>query len=126
MFGKISNRGRPLSVHERLIYQDYFSQTVLNEARVIEDKVPCWLLKTMAGVVLRNCIYFRKNAYQPNTAVGVELLGHELTHVEQYLHGMNLWKYLWLSRNGYRKNPYEIKAYAKGAKIRADFMRQSF
>ncbi len=124
MFGNRSNLGRPLSTHERLIYQDYFSQMVLNEARIVDGKVPFWLLKTMAGVVLGNYIYFRKNAYQVNTAAGVELLGHELTHVAQYLHGMNLWKYLWLSRNGYRQNPYEIEAYARSAKIRADFMRK--
>lgn len=124
MFGYTSHIGRSLSVHERLIYQDYFSQTVLRDARIVEGEVPFWLLKTMAGIVLRNRIYFRKNAYLPNTAAGVELLGHELTHVAQYLHGMNVCKYLWACRHGYRKNPYEIEAYAKGAKIKADFINQ--
>lgn len=95
---------------------------MLNNARIIEDRVPFWLLKTMAGVVLGHYIYFRKNAYQPNTVMGVELLGHELTHVAQYIDGMTVLKYLWASRYGYRQNLYEIAAYAQGAKIKMDFI----
>jgi len=45
--------------------------------------------------------------------MGVELLGHELMHVAQYMQGMNLLKYIWASRYGYRKNHYEIKLTSK-------------
>ena len=71
----------------------------------------------MCAVVLGHRIYFRKGVYHANTARGIELLAHELTHVEQYLAGMNVFKYIWASRYGYRKNPYEIEAYAKGAYV---------
>ena len=122
MFGYPSGSGRPITVHERLMYQDYFPQSVLNNVRIVEGKVPFWLLASMAGVVLGNCIYFRKSVYQPNTAAGVELLGHELTHVAQYHDGMSLWKYLWASRHGYKKNPYEIEAYAQGKNIKTAYI----
>lgn len=71
----------------------------------------------MCAVVLGTGIYFRKGVYQFNTRIGIELLAHELTHVEQYLSGMTMLKYLWASRNGYRKNPYEVDAYAKAAYV---------
>ena len=59
-----------------------------------------------------------------NTLRGVELLGHELTHVEQFLQGMNILRYLWECRRGYVKNRYEMAAYAKGAMIRVDVARR--
>ena len=118
MFCHPSRSARPITVHERMIYQDYFPQSVLSNVRIVEGKVPFWLLASMAGMALGNYIYFRKSVYQPNTPAGVELLGHELTHVAQYCDGMSLWKYLWASRHGYRKNPYEIEAYAQGANIK--------
>lgn len=69
----------------------------------------------MCAVVLGTRIYFRKDAYQIGSVRGVELLAHELTHVEQFLNGMTIIGYLWASRHGYKNNPYEIEAYAKGA-----------
>ncbi len=75
----------------------------------------------MCAVVLGRTIYFRAGAYQPNTKRGVDLLGHELTHVSQFLHGMTLLKYVWSCRNGYYKSTYEIEAYAKGQLIAANF-----
>lgn len=110
---------RSLTVQERLIYEHYFSQQVLDVTRIIDGYTPFWLLKKMSGVVLGHRIYFRKNAYQPNTLNGIELLGHELTHVAQYMQGMNLLKYIWASRYGYRKNPYEIEAYQHSAIMKA-------
>lgn len=110
--------GRPLSTAERLLYQPYFQFHTLQKARLIEGRTPFWLRKEMCAVVLGHRIYFRAGAYQFNTAQGTELLAHELTHVEQYLSGMSLFKYLWAARRGYRQNPYEVEAYAKGAKVR--------
>jgi len=81
-------------------------------------------------VVLKCHIYFRADidqprAYQPDTERGIELLAHELTHVEQYLSGLTLFKYLWASRDGYRKNSYEIEAYSKAAYIKSRYLAQS-
>ena len=88
-------------------------------ARIIENRVPFWLSKSMCAVVLGHRIYFREGAYSLDSLHGVELLAHELTHVEQYLSGMTIFKYLWASRHGYRQNPYEVDAYAKAAAVRA-------
>lgn len=111
-------RGRPLSNAERQRYQPYFQLHTLQRARLIEGRTPFWLRKNMCAVVLGCRIYFRASAYQFNTLQGVELLAHELTHVEQYLSGMTVLKYLWAARHGYRQNPYEVEAYAKGTEVR--------
>lgn len=112
--------GRALSEQEKRLFQPYFDGDVLNNARLVEGHVPFWLRKCMNAVVLGDRIHFREGAYQPGTARGVELLGHELTHVQQFRRGMTLLKYLWQSRRGYRNNCYEIEAHAQGAKIRRE------
>jgi hypothetical protein len=113
----VSKRGRPLTAVERVLCQPYFKAETLDKARIIEGHVPFWLSKRMCAVVLGHKIYMRQGAYslrQQATIAAVELLAHELTHVEQYLSGMTVIKYLWASRHGYKKNPYELEAYAKG------------
>ncbi len=112
-------QGRSLSDAERQRYQPYFQSHTLQKARLIEGRPPFWLHKNMCAVVLGHRIYFRSGAYQLNTPQGIELLAHELTHVERYLSGMTIFKYLWAARHGYRQNPYEVEAYAKGAEVRA-------
>jgi len=114
IFGHISSNGRPLNADEHAHYQPYFQARTLHLTRIFEGKAPFWLAKNMCAVVLGHRIYFRDGAYQANTLKGIELLAHELTHVEQYLSGMTIFKYLWASRKGYKKNPYEVEAYAKG------------
>lgn len=116
-----SLKGRPLSQQERAFFSPYFAKIVIDEARIMDGKVPFWLRRSMCAVVLGRTIYFRAGFYQPNTKRGAELLGHELTHVSQFLHGMSLLKYVWSCRFGYYKSPYEIEAYAKGRQIAADF-----
>jgi hypothetical protein len=111
------HKGRPLTSTERALCQPFFKQETLDRARIIHGHVPFWLKKCMCAVVLGHKIYMRKGAYlkaQTLTLADVNLLAHELTHVEQYLSGMTVIKYLWASRHGYRQNPYEIEAYAKG------------
>jgi len=114
-------QGRPLTVQERTIFGPYFARIVLEQARIVDGKVPFWLRTDMHAVVLYHRIFFRIGAYQPNTLRGIELLGHELVHVSQFLHGMGLWDYLWSCRNGYFKSTYEQEAYAKGRMIAADY-----
>jgi hypothetical protein len=115
-------QGRPLNLQEREIFKPYFAKIVMEQARVVDGKVPFWLRRDMSAVVLKNKIYFRCGVYQPNTKRGVELLGHELVHVSQFLHGMNYLKYIWSCRKGYRQSVYEIEAYAKGALIAQNFL----
>ncbi|HAF01055.1 MAG TPA: hypothetical protein DCO68_08115 [Methylophilaceae bacterium] len=114
-------QGRPLNTQERALFKPYFAHIVIEQARLIEGKTPFWLRRSMCAVVLYNRIYLRPGAYQSNTRQGVALLGHELTHVSQFLHGMTLLKYVWSCRHGYRKSPYEIEAYAKGEMIALGF-----
>ena len=113
--------GRTLTVQERTIFKPYFAKIVLERARIIDGnfggRVPFWLRSDMCAVVLGDNVYFRAGVYQPNTKRGVELLGHEMTHVSQFLHGMTLWRYIWSCRYGYRNSVYEVEAYAKGRMI---------
>ena len=118
--GKRKADGRPLTPTERARYAAHFEPDVLDAARVIDGRVPFWLRPDMLGVTLGPRIYLRRGAYDADSANGVELLGHELVHVRQYRDGMTVWRYLWASRRGYRRNPYETEAYAIGARIRAE------
>jgi hypothetical protein len=118
IFGKSLSKGRSLNADEHAYFQPYFQARTLHLARIFEGQVPFWLAKSMCAVVLGQRIYFRDGAYQVNALRDIELLAHELTHVEQYLSGMTVFKYLWASRNGYKKNPYEVEAYAKAKYVR--------
>lgn len=114
-------QGRPLTLQERTIFKPYFANIVIEQARIIDGKVPFWLRRDMCAVVLGCRVYFRTGIYQPNTKRGAELLGHELTHVSQFLHGMSLFDYIWSCRKGYMQSQYEIEAYAKGHLIAQNF-----
>jgi hypothetical protein len=114
--------GRPLITQELEFYKPYFNQYVLQRARIIDGKVPFWLRKEMSAVVLGRRIYLRAGVYQPNTVRGISLLGHELTHVAQFCYGMTVLRYLWSCRHGYMQSPYEVQAYAMGARIAANFV----
>jgi hypothetical protein len=115
---------RPLSLQEREIFKPYFAKNVIEQVRIIDGHVPFWLRRDMCAVVLKNRVYFRTGVYQENTKQGVALLGHELTHVSQFLHGMNLFKYLWSCRKGYHCSAYEIEACAKGELISRHFLHK--
>jgi hypothetical protein len=111
---------RVLNADERERYAPYIAPDVLDAARVIEGHVPFWLRRDMQGVTLGHRIFLRPGAYDARRVEGISLLGHELVHVRQYRQGMTLLRYVWASRRGYRRNAYEIEAYAIGAQIRAD------
>lgn len=119
----VMKQSRPLTFEEQLIFKPYFARCVIEQARIIDGYAPFWLRRDMCAVVLGPCIYLRLGVYQANTKAGVELLGHELMHVSQFLHGMNWLKYCWSCRYGYRKSQYEISAYAKGRLIAANFQQ---
>jgi Domain of unknown function (DUF4157) len=121
MLSFIFDAGRPLTVQECAIFKPFFANIVLQRARIIDGRVPFWLRRDMCAVVLGERVYFRRGVYQPNTKRGAELLGHELTHVSQFLHGMTLWRYVWSCRYGYLNSIYEQEAYAKGRLIASDF-----
>ena len=115
--------GRALTVIERERYSAWFAPPVLDAARIVDGRVPRWLRPDMCGVTLGTRVHFRPGAYDAATLDGIELLGHELVHVQQFMQGMTVWRYVWSSRRGYRRNPYECEAYAFAAGIRADLCR---
>ena len=125
IFVQTPSQARHLTAQELTIYRPYFTQQILASAQIIEGKVPFWLRSDMQGVVLGHRIFFRQHAYQANTAEGVELLGHELVHVAQFATGLTVAKYLWSSRQGYRKNPYELIAYTMAATIKAVYLLEN-
>jgi RHS repeat-associated protein len=83
----------------------------LNAAEIHENPMP-WLPEAFDALTLGNDIHIRPGAYQPATAGGIALLGHELVHVGQYRQGMTVLDYLWNSLGGYDANPYEVPAKA--------------
>ena len=111
---------RPLTRVERSRYGPYFPAELLASARVVDGKVPRWLRLDMCGVTLGSRIHFRVGAYDANTADGIELLAHELVHVQQFCEGMTLRAYAWACRRGYRRNRFEVQAYEVAARIRAE------
>lgn len=116
-----AGQGRRLSAAELQIFKPYFAEIVLQKARIFEGTVPFWLKKNMCAVVLKHRIYLREGAYQADSFRGIELLGHELMHVSQFVHGMTYLRYIWSCRLGYQNSCYELEAYAKGKQIIADF-----
>lgn len=116
-------QGRALTASERAQFKPYFARQVIEQARVVDGHVPFWLKRNMCAVVLGRYIYLRPGAYQANSTQGVALLGHELVHVSQFIHGMTIFSYLWSCRRGYQHSHYEIQAYATGALIARDFQQ---
>ena len=114
---------RPLTLQEHALFKPYFACNVLSQVRVKDGYVPFWLSRHMCAVVIGCTIYLRPGAYQPNSKRGAELMGHELTHVSQFIHGMTLIKYIWSCRYGYFKSAYEIEAYAKERLIAIDYAK---
>ena len=111
---------QPLTAREHQRYSPYFEPALLESVRVFDGHVPFWLRPDMCGVTLGSRIYFRAGACDRDSANGIELLGHELAHVQQFSRGMTLRSYLWASRRGYWRNPFEVEARAMGARIRAE------
>jgi uncharacterized protein RhaS with RHS repeats len=111
---------RPLTASEKCKLKPYIPQVDLDNADLHDGQVTWYLEKGFAGITRGNDIYFRPGVYDATTADGMDILGHELVHVGQYRNGMNWLSYLWSTRHGYMKSPYEQAAYALGEKIRND------
>jgi RHS repeat-associated protein len=103
---------RPLTPTEKCKLKPYIPQVDLDNADLHDGQVPWYLGKDFAGITRGNDIYFRPGVYDATTATGPGILGHELVHVGQYRNGMNWLTYLYSTRHGYLKSPYEQAAYA--------------
>jgi hypothetical protein len=108
---------RPLDAREKRALGPYFAAVDLDAAILHETHVPWYLAAGFSAITRGRHIYFRPGGYRAGTVAGLALLGHELVHVGQYRAGMNALKYLLASWRGYRKNRYEIPAFAVQACI---------
>jgi len=98
----------------------YVPADVLDAAILHDGQVPWYLAKRFVAIVRGRHVYLRAGAYDADTVEGLALLAHELTHVRQYREGMTALRYLWCSLRGYRKNRYEIEAFAVQARVLGD------
>jgi RHS repeat-associated protein len=111
-------QGRPLSPEEREVFGDSFTLDVLDNARVHENETPWWLKADARAVTIGDHIYMRPGEYSRYSAEGAELLGHELTHVEQFRNGMTIPAYI------VNPSKYEAPAYDRQPEFSADFCRR--
>jgi len=109
---------RSLTDCEKKKLAPYIPKIDLDNANLHDDGVPWYLGKGYEGITRGNDIYFRQGVYDPSTVAGLADLGHELVHVGQYRNGLTWAKYIWASRHGYDKNPYEKPAFEKEAEIK--------
>jgi hypothetical protein len=108
---------RRLTESEKYLLAPFIPKVDLDEAELYDGDVPRWLGKRYIAVTLENGIYIRPGVYDARSVRGLAVLGHELVHVGQYRAGMTRLKYVWASRRGYARNPYEFAAYAKEREI---------
>jgi hypothetical protein len=98
----------------------YIPRVDLDSATLHIGHVPWYLPRRFGAIVRGNDIYFRSNVYVHGTALGIALLGHELTHVGQYRTGMTAVSYLCSIIGGYMNSRYEKAAYGVQARILGD------
>ena len=115
--------GRSLTDAEKARYRKYYSDDLLNSVVVYDGELPFWSESDgRHGAAIGDTIYLKEGKYDPNTAQGIFLLGHELKHVDQMRNGMTALDYQRETRkNGYEKNKYEIEADRWGRMIQMEF-----
>jgi len=113
-------KSRGLTVAEMNVLSAYIPQVDLGNAVLHIGHVPWYLPRRFGAIVRGNDIYFRPGVYAEGTALGLALLGHELTHVGQYRTGMTAVRYLCSAMRGYRNSRYEKAAYGVQARILGD------
>jgi len=113
---------RALTACEKKTLSPYIPQEDLDNADLHDGKVPRYLGDDFAGITRGNDIYFRPGVYDPSSAAGLALLGHD----GQYRNGMNALSYAWSTRNGYMNSKYEKPAYALQSQIQKDLKDSDF
>ena len=75
--------GEPLSPCVKSRLAPYFSGVNMDKVRVHEG-LPAYVVGDQPFYTEGNDIYYKKGHYDPNTVGGLAVIGHEVTHVEQY------------------------------------------
>lgn len=112
---------RELTMCERTTLAPYIPGQDLNSAKLHDGSVPWYLFDRFIAITRGNDIYFRPGAYNPGTAGGLALLGHELVHVGQYRQGATWLSFVFAGAlHGYEKSPLETPGFAMERRIRRD------
>jgi len=111
---------RGLSAEERRALAPYIPMVDLERAVLHCGVVPWYLPKRFSAIARGHHVFFRAGIYDPRTAAGIALLGHELTHVGQYRAGMTAAHYLCSVIGGYHNSRYEKAAFTVQTRILND------
>lgn len=118
---------RSLNQCEKTTLAPYIPQPDLDAAVLHLGRTPWYLPSRYIGITRGNDIYFRAGAYNPTTASGFALLGHELVHVGQYRRGATAVHFLWsYAVWTYDNSPYEILANRTQQRIVGELSRLGF
>ncbi|MEO6724356.1 MAG: DUF4157 domain-containing protein [Blastocatellia bacterium] len=114
--------GEPLPLEVQQLFAPFFPGFDLNRIRIFEG-IPRYVIAKPIGYADRNRIYLADGYYRVDTAEGLALIAHEITHCRQYQkHGAWRFRVKYLAayfknrRSGmphdqaYLKIPFEIEA----------------
>ena len=79
----MKRRGEPLPREVQQLLARFFPGFDLRRVRIIEG-IPRYVIATPIGYADRNNIYLASEYYRVDTAEGLALIAHEITHCRQY------------------------------------------
>lgn len=117
--------------------RSYFPEDFDFSTIQLKNGIPWWAAGSPDAVTFRNTIYFGEGVYNPNTAGGIALIGHEVLHVQQFRElgtlgfgGRYLGQYIGGRLSGlghgaaYRNISLERAGFDLQGRIRADLLGQ--
>ncbi len=82
--------GQALSDCVKNILANYFDRGLLDSIRVHTNGLPWYVPNDKAAYTSNDNVSYREGEYNPYTAVGISVIGHEVTHAQQYRDNGNL------------------------------------
>ena len=127
----------PLSECVKDLLEPFFPDLDLSDIDVDDDSFIAWAMG-MEAYTVGNDINFRPGAYQPGTISGIALVGHELTHSQQYQKAGGTFPFLdqyfseyfenrdlgMSEEEAYRNIGFEQEAFSKQRHIRRELDRR--
>jgi len=127
--------GQPLPEEVRRVLGPYFPTYDLSRVQV-QEGIPWYVRMNPDAYTDWQTIYFAPGKYDPHSAAGIALIGHELMHCLQYAQ-RGKWRFrfaylgCWLQQlarhrrldQAYWLNPFEVEARAIERRIRFDVSR---
>jgi RHS repeat-associated protein len=81
---------QPLSDCVKNLLATYFDRGLLNSIRVHPNGLPSFVPKGKMAYTSGADVYYAQGKYDPNSARGIAIMGHEVAHSEQYRQNGNL------------------------------------